>query len=183
MGKQEDERWYAMNAFRGGAMSVQKMLAASEIKNFVPKEYGTSRVKGDKIKHHLRAVVPSLIFIKGTFSQIDDICNSTKNLHFRYTKMYGGDKNRPIVIPDEEMDRFIDFVDGNEENISYIIDTDTFKLEEGEKVRVVEGAFAGKEAIFVRVANETKRQIIIEIDGVLGAKVRCRFPSRIIERI
>ncbi len=179
----EDVKWYAMNAFRGGALTLQKKLAAYEIETFVPKEYGAIRVKGNKINYQLQAVIPSLLFIKSTFSHIDALCKATKNIHFRYTKIYGGDKNRPITIPDEEMAQFISFVDGNEEHISYIKEPETFNLKDGEKVRIIEGPFAGREATFVKVANKTNRQIVIEIEGVLGAAVKCKFPRRIVERI
>ncbi len=176
-------KWYAMNAFRGGAMSMQNRLNALGVENFVPKKKGITIVKGNKIKHQLQAVIPSLIFIKSTFPILDEFCNVSKNIHFRYTKINGGDKNVPIVISNEEMERFIAFVDGNEEYLEYIVDTDAFNIEAGEKVIITEGPFIGQEATFVKVANQAKRQIVVEIENILGATIKCKFPSRIIEKI
>lgn len=178
-----DVKWYAMNAFRGGALSVQNMLTKLEIENFVPKHHGTVIVKGNKIKHLLKPIIPSLIFIKSTFSELDEICHTTQNLHFRYTKIHGGNRNVPISIPNEDMERFIEFIDGNEEHINYITDPDVLNIEVGERVRITEGPFVGKEAIFMKLANVTKRQIVVKIEGVLGASVICKFPSRIVEKI
>lgn len=183
MGKIEDEKWYAMNAFRGGAISVQSKLNKSKIENFVPMEYGAMIVKGKKVKQQLVAVIPSLIFIKSTFSQIDEICKKTQNLHFRYTKIHGGAKSTPITIPTEEMEQFIAFVGGCEEHIEYLTDPDILDMAKGERVMITEGPFIGRQATFVKIKSMAKRQIVIELESILGARVKCSFPSRIIEKL
>lgn len=183
MGNIEEEKWYVLSAIYGSAMKAEKELTKLSIPNFVPMERVASIVKGKKIKHRMQPIILSLVFAKSTFNRIKEINANHNHLYFKYTKIYGDGKNVPMTVSSEEMERFIAFIDGNEEHIDYIQDPRTFNLKKGEKVRVIDGPFTGHEATFVKIANVAKRQIVVEISGLLGASVRCDFPSRIIEKI
>ncbi len=183
MSNVEEEKWYVLNAIYGNSMNAKKELTKLNIPNFVPMESVATFVKGKKVKCKVQPIILNLVFVKSTFSRIKEINSRLNYLYFRYTKIFGEDKNVPLTVSDENMEKFISFIDGNEEHITYIQDTTTFNIKEGERVRITDGPFVGKEAIFVKIANVTKRQIVIEIGDILGATIKCQFPSRIIEKI
>lgn len=181
--KENEPKWYAMKSFRGNSLIAEQRLKNLNIESFVPKMYSIGYSKSGTPKEIVVPAIPNLFFARGTFKALDEACKTIGNTHFQYKRIHSSEKSVPIIVPDAEMRAFIDFIDGNFEHIEFLNDPNSFNLKAGEPVRIIAGPFKGKEGNFVKIKNKFKRQIVIEIKGLLGAYVKCNFPSRIIERI
>ncbi len=181
MAQGEDVRWYVMNATYGNAMNAQALLSSLSICSYVPMEYKSVQV-GGKMVQKLKPIMQNLIFVKAPYSTIKEISTDHRYLHFQYTKVGGDNRNRPIIVDSEEMERFIDFVDGRFGEVEYI-DTTDFNIKKGERVLVTEGIFSGKEGVLVSVAGRRYKQIVVAIDGVLAIQIKTPKPWTIVRKI
>lgn len=145
-------------------------------------EYRALRTKGLKVINKLQPILQNLIFVKSTYPQLKEIYSSHNYLYFTYTKTGGDNKNRPIIVGNEEMEQFINFIDGHFGEIVYIEPT-SFNLAKGERVRIIDGPFSGKEGLFVSVSGKKFKQIVVSIDGVIAVHINTPRPWTIIERL
>lgn len=171
-----------MNATYGNAMNAQAILCDLSIDCYVPMEYRDVTVKGRKVVQKLRPIMQNLIFVKSTYSRIREVSTRCSYLHFQYTKVGGDNRNKPIVVDSDEMERFINFLDGRFDEVEYV-DMTHFDLRKGERVLVVDGAFKGKEGMLVSVSGRRYKQIVVSIDGVLAIQIKTPKPWTIVERI
>ncbi len=178
----EEVKWYVMNATYGNAMNAQAMLCDNSIHCYVPMEYRFVPSKNQKMVKKLRPIMQNLIFVKATYSRIREMSTRCSYLHFQYTKVGGDNRNRPIVVDSDEMERFINFLDGRFEDVEYL-DMTNFDIRRGERVMVVDGVFKGKEGTLVSVSGKRYKQIVVSIDGVLAIQIKTPKPWAIVERI
>ncbi len=86
-----------------------------------------------------------------------------------------------MVVPNEQMERFRTFVEGNLDRIKYVDITD-LNLKAGEKVRINSGPFKGKEGLLVKVNGRRSKQVVVSIDGLLAVVVN-DIDASMIERV
>ncbi len=177
---QADSHWYVIQAAHNGALKAQEQFNNHKIDSFIPMEMRDVVVKGGKTKRKLMPVFLNLIFADVSFRQLCDMKILNKDLWYVNTVVDG--EKQPMTVPRDEMKEFIDFVNGNFQHLEYI-DTQSFNLEKGERVRITDGPFAGKVGIFVKVKGKRNKQVVIAVDGLLAVEIIHPNPSQIIERI
>lgn len=180
MVSEQPKNWYVLKAMFGRALQAQRMLIDREITSYVPMEYRDVVVKGQRKVRKLVPVISNLIFVETTFEQLYELKLSNRYLWYLTRRGEGGDE--PIVVEPEEMERFREFVEGRYDELRYL-DIESFDLKKGERVRIIDGAFAGREGTFVKVKGRRSRQIVVAIDGLLAVEIVHPNPAQIIERI
>lgn len=165
MNIEQAEEWYVLRAKYNRALIAQKMLSERSIESFVPMEMRSVVCKG---KRQIRKLVPillNLIFVKTTLARIKELQIECNYLYY-VTHEQDGVKSA-MVIPEEQMASFRSFVEGNLESIEYI-DINAINPKAGQRVRVTQGSFAGKEGVFVKVKGKRSRQVVVAIDGLIA---------------
>ena len=176
----KEEKWYVLQAIYSRALVAQKMLSDLSIETFIPMERKDIKVKGNKTQTKMVPIIRNLIFVKSTFTRIREIKAVHKYLWYLTYQDEGSAK--PMVVPEERMDRFINFVEGNFDQIEYL-DHETLNLKRGERVRIISGVFKDKEATFIKIVGKRSKQLVIAIDGILAVVIKTSNPSQIIEKI
>ena len=179
--QKEEKQWHVLQAKFNGALKAQKLFNDLGVDCYVPMEVRDVTVKGMATRRKLMPIFQNIIFADITEAQLREIraensylwCLSTLSLDGRRTLM---------TVPRKQMQTFIDFVGEHFSEVKYL-DVASFDLKKGERVRITEGLFAGKEGTFVKVKGKRSRQIVVAIDGLIAVSIAHKNPAEIVERI
>lgn len=176
-GIDEPQQWFVLNAYKC-ELRAEDMLESRGIKHFVPKKYaihknryGMSRV--------LVPAIPTLVFARSTYEEIDSLQRSTPLLTFATCKE--GDKRRIMKVPDRQMDSFIRVASHYDEDIRYF-HPEEISLAKGQRVRIIGGIFDGAEGTLLKVKGIRERRLVVSIDGMLSVAA-ARIAPKFIEKI
>lgn len=151
--------WYVARTRHGAEIGVRNRLSALGVENFVP----TRRRKASRGRTAEEPLLTCLVFLKATRSQALDL------IHFQGVKadyMFDCATHRMMVVPDKQMEDFIQVCSASNEEVLYLSDP-SVKLRNGAKVRVINGPFMGVEGTVVRIKKS--RRIMVEIPGIIAA--------------
>lgn len=169
-------QWYAMKLRRGVEIDEIKARKAQIAEIFYPCEEIIRRV-GKKMKQETRPVLPDVAFFRSRQSEILPIFAKIGDLAWGY-KYFDNGQSRYAVIPQSEMDSFQRAIG------QFTADYDVAPIgglspQEGDKIQVVGGIFAGKEFEF-EGANECDTATIyrLRILGDNGIEWRIKSDAR-----
>ncbi|MDR1056202.1 MAG: UpxY family transcription antiterminator [Prevotellaceae bacterium] len=164
--------WYAVRVTYCREMIFKKHLDALNIENFIPMQY-TLVEKGGKKRKKLVPVIHNLIFIKVTRGVLDGIKQKVENeTPIRY--IIDKAVNRPVTVPDKQMENFINVSKHYDEQIVYL---DISTLKKGDKVRITGGPFSGIEGEFLRVKGD--RRVVVNLENIMAVATAFIHPSLI----
>ena len=98
----------------------------------------------------------------------------TTDLPIRY--IMNRETHKPIIVPSREMENFIKVAGTYNEKLIYL-NPDPGDFAKGERVRIIGGAFAGAEGVFVRVKGD--RRVIVNVEGLVAVATTFVHPSMI----
>ncbi len=159
-----EKNWYAMSATFRRELKIKQILEEQNIECFVPMRILESK-SGRRTEQKIAPAIDNLIFVytdKPTLTQI-----KVKHQYLQYKTHYVDSKRIPIIVPNEQMERFIAFVNDNYQKVKYIDDKDV-DFSTGERVRIVNGDFTGKEGILVKVKGKRSKKVVVAIEGVIA---------------
>lgn len=169
----ETEIWYAMRATYRREPDAMRLFAKEHIDCFVPMQYKISIKNGKKVRV-LVPVIYNLIFVHACPSEVKRVKSMVSYLQY-ITDTRSGQK---IIIPDNEMQRFIAVAGTYHEQLLYFR-PDELNLSKGTKVRVTGGDFEGQEGIFLKVKGARDRRLVIKIQGVIAVAMASIHPDLI----
>ena len=169
----ETEVWYAMRATYRREPDAMRLFAKEHIDYFVPMQYKISIKNGKKVRV-LVPVIYNLIFVHACPSEVKRVKSMVAYLQY-ITDTRSGQK---IIIPDQEMQRFIAVAGTYHEQLLYFR-PDELNLSKGTKVRVTGGDFEGQEGIFLKVKGARGRRLVIKIQGVIAVAMASIHPDLI----
>lgn len=169
-------QWYAMKLRRGVGIDEIKARKAQIAEIFYPCEEIIKRV-GKKVKQETRPVLPDVAFFRCRQSEIQSIFAKIGDLAWGYKYLDNG-QSRYAVIPQSEMESFQRAIG------QFTADYDVAPIggltpNEGDKIQVVGGIFAGKEFEF-EGANQSDSATIyrLRILGDNGIEWRIKSDAR-----
>lgn len=101
-------------------------------------------------------------------------------MQYFYQKCHIG-LEKPLTVPDKEMQNFILIAQQMLQDISYH-DPDEIQLCKGDKVRITGGVFEGLEGTLLRVKGKRSKRVVVKIEGVVAissAEIQKDFIERI----
>ena len=168
----ETKVWYAIRVTYNRELKVKEDLDTRGITNFVPMQYRREERNGVMVKR-LVPSVHNLIFIHITPSDMKEY-KMTTDLPIRY--IMNRETHKPIIVPSREMENFIKVAGTYNEKLIYL-NHDPGDFAKGERVRIIGGAFAGAEGVFVRVKGD--RRVIVNVEGLVAVATTFVHPSMI----
>jgi hypothetical protein len=78
--------------------------------------------------------------------------------------------NRPIIVPDGDMQRFISVCETHDERLLYL-SPDEVRLASGTPVKIIGSKFDGVEGTFMRVEGKRKKHVVVCIQGVAAVAI------------
>lgn len=164
-GEQTEKNWFAMSAPYCKELEAKQFLDRLGIENFVPMQWQVVTHRNGKKSRDLVPAIHNLIFVRTTRPIIQKVKTGVKFLQYRTQPENG--KNVPIIVPDDEMYRFIAVTDTFDKQLVFMR-PDEIDLRKGTRVRVHGGIFDGVEGVFVKVAGRRNRRVVVSIDQVIA---------------
>jgi transcription antitermination factor NusG len=134
---------------------------------FTPMTTRFSTKEGRRVKVEV-PVMRDLLFVKECRQNLDPIVAKTPTLQYRFKK--GGKQGEPIVVPGEDMERFIVAVQASNNPKFYSAEEIT-PLMCGRKIRMVGGTLDGYEGILQTIRGSKTKHLIITLPSLLAVSV------------
>ena len=165
--KDTERRWYAMRSLFNTELKIKELLDSERIENFLPMDWETFEVGGQK-KKRLVPLVRNLIFVRSTPTELAPVMARQSRFQFIYAR--GGRQNQPIVVPTVQMDSFIRAVEASRAPL-YFQPGELPPPQPGQLVRIKSGSLDGVVGRVLKVKGARARRLVVEIPGFLAAAV------------
>lgn len=155
-------------------MLVKEFLDSLDIENFVPMHY--EHIEGRHPRHRvLKPAIRNLIFVHSTRGHITELKMTKKEMmSIRYIMHPILDENNNLMrhdiltVPDREMENFIRVASVTDGRVFYIENLD-FAGRPGQRVKVVDGDFAGVEGTIKRIKKN--KHVVVQIEGLAAVAI------------
>ena len=158
--------WFVMRAYKNEKLAEERLSGDQGLEYYIPKRYAIRVYHGVKSKR-LVPVIPSLIFVHATHTEITEFKKNQYNL-LQFVKWENKTGGQYLIVSDDNMDSFIKLSSQYEDSIEYY-KPEEINLEKGTKVRIHGGKFDGAKGIFVRVEGKRNRRVVVVLDGLMAA--------------
>lgn len=153
--------WFAMRVTYRREAEVKRILDTLGITSYTPMQWHVT----ENGKRVLEPAVRNLVFVNCTQDRMTEVKNSGRIPFMQY--MMDGRTGNKIIVPDDDMARFISVTASCEENLRYY-PAGEVNLSKGQKVRITGGIFQGCEGMFVKLKGMRSRKVVIEVKGVMS---------------
>lgn len=153
-----------MRAYKKVKEAEEKLINAN-IEHFVPKHYVVRTYHGKKSKR-LAPVIPDIIFVHGSQSQIVDFKKHYNSLQFVMER--NCERKKYVIVSDKEMDNFIKVASKYEENIQYFLPSE-LNIKCPRNVKICSGIFNGVSGILTKINR--KNTLVITIGEITAVSV------------
>lgn len=165
-----DKAWFVMRDLKrpNAKLPAYRQLSDAGFEVFTPlmpkiMTRGTKRVKESV------PVIHDLLFVNSTRSFLDPVVARTDTLQYRYVK--GGGYCDPLVVPTQDMERFIHAVESGA-RVDYYRPDEIPRSMYGSRIRIIDdGPLNGYEGILLTVRGSKKRRVLVELPGILTAAI------------
>lgn len=137
-------------------------LTEMGIENFLPVQEEVHQWS-DRRKKIERVLIPMIVFVRVDKWQQSEVLTLVSVNRY----MVNRDKHVPLVIPDDQMDRFKFMLDYSDKTVSMSSEP----LAPGEKVRVIKGPLKGLEGELVKVGDTTKIAVRLDLLGCASVEM------------
>lgn len=162
-------KWYALRDLKrpNAIQHAWEMFQDKKMKVFTPKKWVLVTVKGKRERKEV-AFIPDLLFVHETREVLDPIIETTATLQYRFRKY--GVQDEPIVVPDADMERFIQAVNSSKSPKYYLPEEITPAMY-GRKIRIVGGPLNGYEGSLLTTRGSKVKRLLVELKGFLAAGI------------
>lgn len=156
--------WFAMRVTYRRELAIKQMLDEATVENFIPMRYEVRTVHDKKMRLYVPAI-HNLIFVHCSESRLREVKSRCSALQFMMRPIDG--TRRPIIVPDDQMERFIRVAGTNDNKNLYFL-PEELDLAKGTRIRVHGGVFDGIEGIFLKVKGARSKRVVVQIQGVMA---------------
>ena len=139
------------------ALSLEDRLDYYLPKHFVLRRYASG------MKRVLVLLLPSMVFVRGRFSEVHRFQSIYSFIGFATLPKDG--HRTPIVVPDPDMENFRIVADKCRDDLTYYSPRE-MKMHKGEYIRIIGGLFDGAVAKLVKVPGKRNRKLVVELPGI-----------------
>ena len=168
--KDIEKYWYALRDLKrsNAIYPAYKQWRDLGIEVFTPMKWRMTKRNGRQFGREV-PVMPDLLFAHDTRKILDPIVAQTPTLQYRFKR--GGAYCEPIVVPEEDMNRFIGAVRVAQEPKYYSAE-EIDSLMTGKNIRIVGGAMDGQEGKLLTVRGSKVKRIVIKLPNLLALSVK-----------
>lgn len=148
-------------------MPAYKLLSEKGFDLFTPMKTTVRKQGRTKVRTET-PILQDLLFVNTTRIDLDPIVELVPTLQYRFVR--GKGYMEPMVVRDEDMDRFIKAVN-NTPDPEILLPSSITKEMIGRKVRIEGGPLDGYIGNLIKVRGTKKRRLIVEIPDIITATV------------
>ena len=158
-------QWFAMSATFRREIKARAILEDAGMECFIPMKYtAVTKRNGRKVKELVPAV-HNLVFVH---ARQEDIQKIKKDIPFLQWLTHPSEgRNLPIVVPDRDMEQFIQVTRDSNEQLVYLR-PDEIDLKKGTPIRILGGPFNGIEGTFIKIHGHRNRRVVVMLKGLVG---------------
>lgn len=171
------KHWYAFKVFFNKVFEIDKELKRLGGETYFP-VVRFYKLLDDKKKQVVKPAISSLIFVRATEENIKAYQNQLLGRVMLYTHVTDGVR-KPSPIDEEEMRIFKLVTSVEDERLQYL-DVESVNYKEGQKVRVLDGPYAGCTGYIKRIKGN--RRLLVAVEG-LALVATSYIPSVFLEKI
>ena len=172
-------QWFAMSATFRRELKARALLDDAGIECFIPMKYMAVTKRNGRKAKELVPAVHNLIFVHADKEQIQDIKKDIPWLQW-LTRSSDG-RNVPIVVPDRDMEQFIQVTRDSNEKLVYLR-PDEIDLRKGTPIRILGGPFNGIEGTFIKIQGHRNRRVVVMLKNIIGVAMAEVTPDLIESR-
>ena len=164
-----ERRWYVMRDLKrsNALLPAYKQLKEAGMEVFTPMVSRLFTRNGKRIQREV-PVIQDLLFVNDCRRNIDTIVAKTPTLQYRFKK--GGTFGEALVVPDDEMNKFIAATQATDTPKFYSAE-EVSSLMCGRNVRVVGGVLNGYEGKLQTVRGSKKKHLVIMLPSLVAVSV------------
>lgn len=164
-----EKYWFAMRDLKrtNALLPAYKQLNELGMEVFTPMATCIFNRRGKRIRAEV-PVMHDLLFVNETRKNLDPIVAKTPTLQYRFKK--GGKQGEPIVVPDDDMSRFIAAVKSTDSPKFYSAD-EISSLMCGRTIRMVGGILNGYEGKLQTVRGSKTKRLIVTLSSLMAVSV------------
>ena len=152
-----------MNVYALRMSLAEKALSLeNELDFYLPKHFVLRRYASG-MKRILVPLLPSMVFVRGRFSEVHRFQSIYSFIGFATLPKDG--HRTPIVVPDPDMENFRIVADKCRDDLTYYSPRE-MKMHKGEYIRIIGGLFDGAVAKLVKVPGKRNRKLVVELPGI-----------------
>ena len=175
--------WYALRVTYGREKKAYDYMVEKQVEAFYPTIKTVKEVNG-KQQTIEESRLPNLFFARGTEEDIKSFVYDNVNLpylrfYYRHIRKGNTIVNEPVIVPDYQMEGLKIICASGAQDVLVVPDT-VQKFQQGQSVRVTDGAFVGLEGKVARYHGQQRVAVII--DGLL-TMASAYIPSAFLEQI
>lgn len=171
-GEDTQVAWYVLSAIYKKEMVVRDELRVRGFETYLPLHYELTR--GRHPRRLLRPAISALVFVKATYQQLLEYKATTRYSPYIYLRTTRQGNNWvPIVVSERDMQNFIRVTSLEEVGLEYFR-PEELRLEKGEKVKIMDGVFAGIVGEVVKLPHKRGDYLVVEIAGVTTVAARLK---------
>ena len=179
----EVPHWYALRVTYGREKKAYDYLIEKHVEAYYPTIKTVKEVDG-KRKTVEESRLPNIFFARGTEEEIKSFVYDNINLpylRFYYKHTHTGARimKTPLIVPDNQI-KSLQIICEKEGSDTLVLQEEVTKFKQGEKVKIIEGNFAGVTGIVARYRGQQRVGLVI--DGLLTA-VTAYIPSAFLQAI
>ena len=164
-----EKQWFAMRDLKraNALLPAYKQLTEAGMEVFTPMTTRFTVRNGKRV----RIIVPAmrdLLFVNESRENLDPIVAKTPTLQYRFKR--GGKQGEPIIIPADDMARFIGAVQASA-NPKFYTAEELSPLLCGHKIRMIGGPLDGYEGILQTIRGSKTKHLIITLPSLLAVSI------------
>ena len=178
-----DKRWYVFRVSYGREDKASDILIDDGTYTYIAKKIAEKYVQGKK-KKYLQTLIPNLLFAYTTDEKAKEYVSNKAELsclsfYYNHFELDDNQKNPPLTVSDEEMNRFI-LATCNMNRHLLFVQPSQCHFKGGDQVRVIDGPFTGVEGRVARVAEQ--QRVVISLSNI-GLISTAYIPTAFLRRI
>ena len=164
--------WYVAKTRSSATMKVKEMLEKQDIEIFLPLRKRMIEQNGKKVMV-VSPLALNLVFIRTDYKTALSLVNDY-SIPMNY--MIDSITNSLLIIPDKQMQDFMFLLNFTDEAVHISNEN----LRRGDRVRVVQGEFAGIEGELVRIKGH--KRVVVRLNGLFSLATTY-VPGKYLEKI
>jgi transcription antitermination factor NusG len=166
-----DKHWYVFRASYGREDKASDYIVEDGTFVYIAKRYVRKIVNG-KPKKVLETLIPNILFVYTTKEKAEEYVKNTPALsyltyYYNHFEQDETNMNPPLTISCKEMENFMMATCNMSEHLKFVNESQCH-FKGGEKVRVIDGTFAGVEGRVARVSGQQRVVLALSDIGLIS---------------